>query len=128
MNSIFGNQISMSNKSLEFLWKKQQVTSNNIVNVDTPGYKAQYVTFEEAFSSKLRAASNSGNASAVQAAIQGSQYQVNNTQTESARLDGNNVNQDTEMTELTRTALQYQYVLSSVNSDIMRLRTVIKGQ
>lgn len=127
MNSIFGNQISMSSKSLEYLWEKQAVTSNNIANVDTPGYKAQYVTFEETFQSKLQAASNTGNAGTVRSAIQGSKYQVNTTTTESTRLDGNNVNQDTEMVELTRTALQYQYVLSAVNSDITRLSTVIKG-
>ena len=128
VNSIFGNQFSVANKSLEFLWKKQQVTSNNIANVDTPKFKAQYVTFEETFRSKLSAASKTGNASEVQKAIQGSTYRVNDTNTESARLDGNNVNQDSEMVELTRTALQYQYQLSSVNSDITRLRSVIKGQ
>lgn len=128
MNNIFGNQISMMGKSLDFLWKKQQVTSTNIANVDTPGYKGRYVTFEETFRSRLNAAANTGDSKNVKQTITGSTYQVHTTNTESARLDGNNVNQDSEISELTRTALQYQYALNSMNSDITRLRTVIKGQ
>lgn len=126
MNGIFGNSILMSGKSLDFLWAKQQVTTNNIANVDTPGYKSKYVTFEELYSSKLKAAS--GNGDKVRDAIGSSRYQIHNTDTESARLDGNNVNQDSEMVELTRTALQYQYALNSVSKDFARLSTVIKGQ
>lgn len=128
MNGIFGNSMLMSQKSLDFLWKKQQVTSNNIANVDTPGYKAKYVTFEEMFRSKLNAAGTTGNSENIRKTIQNSTYQIHNTNTESARLDGNNVNQDSEQVELTRTALQYQYTINSVNSDLNRLRAVIKGQ
>ena len=40
---------------------------------------------------------------------------------------GNNVVADTEQAELARTALQYQYVVQSLNNDITRLSTVIKG-
>ena len=46
MIRLFGNSISMAEKSLDFLWAKQQIISYNIANVDTPGYKAKYVTFE----------------------------------------------------------------------------------
>ena len=42
-------------------------------------------------------------------------------------MDGNNVVADTEQAELARTALQYQYVVQSLNNDITRLSTVIKG-
>lgn len=128
MNYFWGNTISMAERSLDFLWQKQQVISNNIANVDTPGYKAQYVTFEDTFSSRLKAAANSGNSESVQEAISGASSQVHKTGNESARADGNNVNLDTENVELTRTALQYQYLLSTINNDITRYRTVIKGQ
>lgn len=127
MNEIFGNSILMSEKSLDFLWKKQQVTMNNIANSETPDYKAQYVSFEETFQNNLKNASLSGNSQTVRDAIQDSNYTVH-TSLESARLDGNSVNTDTESVELTRTALQYQYVLNSLNSDISRLRLVIRGQ
>lgn len=128
MIQLFGNSISMAEKSLDFLWAKQQVISTNLANVDTPGYKTKYVTFEETFKSKLQAASNTGDRQQIGNAIATSNWQVNTTNNESSRLDENNVDADVEITEMTRTALQYQYMLHSVNSDITRLRTVIKGQ
>ena len=47
---------------------------------------------------------------------------------DSARVDENNVNLDYEYTELARTALHYQYLIQSVNGDLTRYRTAIKGQ
>ena len=125
MNNIFGNSIQLSEKSLDYLWYKQSVTLTNIANNETPGYKAKYVTFEDTYRSRLRAAS--GNSRDVRAAIGRSEWTVHESEVESSRSDGNNVVIDTEQTELTRAALQYQYVIQSLNSDITRLSTVIKG-
>ena len=126
MNSIFGNNISMAEKSLDYLWLKQRVTMNNIANVDTPGYKSQYVTFEDEFRRRLLAG-KAGTSGDINNIIGGSRYFVRNTNDESARMDGNNVNADVESVELARTTLQYQYELNALNSEISRLRTVIKG-
>ena len=125
MNDIFGNNILVGRRSLDYLWTKMTASLTNIANVDTPGYKAKYVTFEDTYRSALRNAS--GNREAVRRAADGAVWQVKASETESARLDGNNVLEDTEQTELTRTAIQYQYMLSSINSDIARLSSVIKG-
>jgi flagellar basal-body rod protein FlgB len=59
--------------------------------------------------------------------IGSSRHFVRNTDNESARMDGNNVNTDVENVELARTTLQYQYELNALNSEISRLRTIIKG-
>ena len=126
MNQIFGNGILVSGKSLDFLWKKQAVTAGNIANVDTPGYKAKFVTFEDMYRAQLKGAS--GDRAAVRQAADSAAWLVEESDTETARMDGNNVVADAEMSELTRTALQYQYAIQSVNSEISRLSTVIKGQ
>lgn len=126
MNQIFGNGILVSEKSLDYLWKKEAVTAGNLANVDTPGYKAKYVTFEDMYRAKLKGAS--GDRAAVRQAANSAVWLVEESDTETARMDGNNVVADAEMSELTRTALQYQYVIQSVNSEISRLSTVIKGQ
>ena len=123
---IFGNTIPMAGKALDYLWKKQEVTSDNIANVDTPRYKRKSVSFEEPFRNKLRAASQTGDPSKVEDAIRDSSYLVYNV-TDSARIDENNVNMDFENVELARTTLHYQYLLQSVNGDISRLRSAIKG-
>ena len=125
INGIYGNAISMASKALDFLWQKQSVTADNLANVETPGYKAKYVTFEEEFQRRLEAAD--GNAQTVAGAIDRSNYRVHTSEEESSRVDGNNVNADVEIMELTRTSLQYQYLLRSVTSDITRLNTAITG-
>ena len=126
MNHIFGNGILVSERSLDFLRKKQSVTAGNLANVDTPGYKAKYVTFEDMYRAKLKGAS--GDKERIRQAADSAMWLVEESDTETARMDGNNVVADAEMTELTRAALQYQYAIQSVNGEISRLATVIKGQ
>ena len=126
MNHIFGNGILVSERSLDFLWKKQSVTAGNLANVDTPGYKAKYVTFEDMYRAKLKGAS--GDKERIRQAADSAMWLVEESDTETARMDGNNVVADAEMTELTRAALQYQYAIQSVNGEISRLAKVIKGQ
>lgn len=128
MNLMFGNSIPMGAKSLEFLWAKQSVISNNLANVDTPHYKSKYVTFEENFRNHLKMAKAAGNAEQTRSIIDSSSYTVNETVDTSARIDENNVNADAEEVEMARTIIQYQAMLQAVNSDFTRLRTVIKGQ
>ena len=127
MNLMFGNSISMTSKSLDFLWAKQLTIAHNLSNVDTPGYKSKYVTFEDEYQNRLKLARATGNASRTRSIIENSFYTVNETES-SARLDDNNVNADAEEVEMARAQLQYQYVLNAMNSEFSRLRGVIKGQ
>ena len=127
MNLMFGNSISMTSKSLDFLWAKQLTIAHNLSNVDTPGYKSKYVTFEDEYQNRLKLARATGNASRTRSIIENSFYTINETES-SARLDDNNVNADSEEVEMARAQLQYQYVLNAMNSDFSRLRGVIKGQ
>lgn len=43
------------------------------------------------------------------------------------KLDGNNVDMDQEQVELVRTAYEYQYLLSSFNNDISRLKSAVRS-
>ena len=66
---LFGNTISMAHKSLDFLWRQQEVIAANIANVDTPGYKSKSVSFEETYRNKLVAASKTKNTAKIRQAI-----------------------------------------------------------
>ncbi len=125
---MFGNSISLANKSLDYLWRKMEVVQNNLANVDTPGYKKKTVSFEEVFDNRLRAASLAKNDKQMKEAISGADYLVYTPYDSSARVDENNVNADVEQTELARTSLHYQYLLSTVTADIKRLQSAIKAQ
>lgn len=126
MSSIFGNEFLMTNKALDFVWKQQQLTANNIANADTPNYKAQHISFEDEFKNRLNHVMKSGDSSKMEQAIAQTKAKVvvsNN----SKRVDGNGVDMDVENVELVKTALQYQYLVQAFNSDYNRLRTVIRG-
>ena len=60
MAGIYGNGIALTERVLDNLWTRQTVTLNNIANNDTPGFKSQFVTFEEELASKLSKADLSG--------------------------------------------------------------------
>lgn len=128
MAGIYGNGIALSEKVLDFLWARQEVTLNNIANDDTPRFKSQYVTFEEELHKRITDANAvSGQPrQAVADAIDASRMSLHTTRSETTRLDGNNVDVDQEQIDLVRTAYEYQYVLSSFNNDITRLKSVAR--
>lgn len=127
MSGIYGNGISLTEKMLDFLWTRETVTLNNIANDDTPGFKSQYITFEEELKERLSEASASRSPrEAVAQAIDSSKLHIHTTRSETTRLDGNNVDMDQEQIQLVRTAYEYQYMLNSLNNDFSRLKNVAR--
>ncbi len=128
MSGIYGNGVLLTEKVLDCLWSRQTTTLNNIANVDTPGFKSQYVTFEDELIRRIQAIDKkSGNSTEVASAIQGIRPGLQTTWAESSRLDGNNVDMDQEQVDLVRTVYEYQYMVSSINNDITRLRNAAKA-
>lgn len=124
---LFGNTIAMSQKSLDFLWKQQEVLALNIANVETPGYKKKMVSFEDEYRKRLLAASQTKNTSKIRQAIEEADCLVF-SRDDSGRVDENNVNADVENTKIARSTLHYQYLLQSVSNDIKRYQSVVKAQ
>ena len=99
--------------ALNGLAARQRVVANNVANVETPGYIAGKVSFEDS----LRAAIADGNSGASSVSTLRSTHPVN--------LNGNNVSLDTEVVSLTETDLAYQLMISALNSKFGLLRTAI---
>lgn len=121
------NSISMSvlNKNLDGLWARQQAISENIANVETPGYKSKTVSFEDQLQAQLENSSKS-----KEDMIQGIQS-VNPVTSESGgtlRADGNDVDIEKENIELARTQLDYAYSLQGLSDQFSRLRIAISGK
>lgn len=129
MMDLYGNGLLLGEKTLDSLWMRQNLTMNNIANVDTPGFKSQYMTFENELAQKIRSALTVQKASMKNVAIgiENMRPSVHTTLNESTRLDENNVDMDQEQVELARTAYEYQYMISSVSSDLSRLRSAAKN-
>ena len=128
MFGFYGNGITLTEKMLDFLWVRQTVTLNNIANDDTPGFKSQYISFENILGEKLKDASAGWRPmKQVEQAINSTRASLHTTRAESTRLDGNNVDMDQEQVDLARTALEYQYMVASIGNDISRLQSAVRS-
>lgn len=99
--------------ALNGLAARQRVIADNVANVETPGYVAGKVTFEDS----LRAAIADGNPDAATVSTIQSTDPVN--------PNGNNVSLDNEVVSLTDTDLRYQLMVQAVNQKFGLLRTAI---
>ena len=130
MSMLYTNSLMMLERAMNFQWTKQNVINDNIVNAETPNYKAKYVTFEEALDSSIRSALHRTDRrmSTMRSAISRSQPVVHVAEDESMRMDDNGVNVIEQETEATRTAYQMQYTIDAINSNLSLMRTLIRGQ
>jgi len=117
--------VSASEKMADYLWQKQKTTLNNIANGSTPGFKAQYVTFEDELKARV-SKGKSVKASEIFKDIGNTNIRTHTKKDESTRLDGNNVNIDVEEVELASNNIQYQYALRSLTDEFNKLRSVIR--
>lgn len=128
MSLFYGNGIALTEKTLDLLWGRQNITVNNIANVDTPNYKSKYLTFENELLHRISTAEKGGQKKVhVARAIDGQRARIHSTRNESSRLDDNNVDMDQEQVELVKTTYAYQYMVNSVNNDIKRLMAAVKS-
>jgi flagellar basal-body rod protein FlgB len=100
--------------ALDGLAERQRAIAANIANVNTPNYRAQRVSFEDALARSVgdgdgRAASTTSRS------------------LEPTRLDGNNVNLDTETLSNIDTVLRYQFATQAVGGSFSSVRTAMKS-
>ncbi len=100
-------------QALRGLEAQQEAHQHNIANVETPGFIARKVNFEDS----LRRAIESGRPGAAT-------IETTNT-TDPTRIDGNNVRLDHELTDLATNALRQQLVTQAINNQYRLLRTAI---
>ena len=128
---LYSNSQLLLERALNFQWTKQTAINDNIVNAETPNYKAKYVTFEEALDAKIRTALHSDDKkklSTIRSAIDRAQPVVHVAQAESTRMDDNGVSITDQETEAIRNAYQMEYTIEAINSNLSLLRTLIRGQ
>jgi len=91
---------------------RQQAIAQNIANVNTPGYRRQDVSFEDALGTALRA--NDRTEVALTTPAQGVDSAA------PIRIDGNSVDMDTEAAGMARNGLQYEALVA-----VSKARTTI---
>ena len=130
MDWLNSNSMLLTQKTLDVSWARQKIALDNIANVDTPGYKAKYILFEDELRKKLSRFEGKERVkkSDVRDAIKDSRMRLRQKEEESMRADGNNVNLDVEELEIVRNTYQYQYALRQISDQFSRLRVAIEGR
>ena len=120
--------INVLNRAADAAWQRNEAISNNIANVDTPGYKRQDVAFESVLQQALGNNRNQSMDDKVAnvnlSRLRGRAYV--DYANYSYRLDGNNVDIENENVMLAENQLKYQGLISSINQEFTNLQTVMK--
>ncbi len=120
--------VNVLDKAADAAWIRNEVISNNISNADTPGYKRQDVNFETQLAKALRS-SRYRSMDAKVADVKTSRLNPI-TYTDysgfSYRIDGNNVDPDTEGVYLAKNQLVYQGLELSIDQEFKNLKLVLK--
>ncbi|MGQ5710081.1 flagellar basal body rod protein FlgB [Desulforudis sp. DRI-14] len=115
---IFGDPtITLLHKGLDAQVLRQKAAAKNVANIDTPGYKKERVVFEQVLDRTL----NGG-------ATVGVEPRVVRDNRPSLRPDGNNVDLEEEMIELSANSLMYNTTTQCLKKHIAVLREVITGR
>lgn len=128
INTKVFDYINVLDKAADASWKRNEAISNNLANATTPNYKRQDVSFESELKHAIMGA-NSRN-------LDGKIHKANlsnltprvytDVANVSYRLDGNNVDPDTENVYLAENQLKYQGLMASITSEFNNLQSVMK--
>ena len=120
------NYVNVLGKAADASWTRNSVISNNIANVDTPGYKRKDIRFEEYLQGAVSGGSSLDDniADADLDSLTGTTY--TDYASYSYRLDGNNVDIDTENAELAKNQIKYYTMLDSISQEFKRIQSVFK--
>ena len=128
------NKTFMLEKALDAAWLKNEAISNNIANVNTPGYKKSYVKFDELLSDAADKFQISGIKKddkflpiGKDTAMTVSPEIVKEDFT-SMRRDGNNVDVDVEMAELAKNTIKYNAMIAQISKEFSRIKLAISGR
>jgi flagellar basal-body rod protein FlgB len=105
--------LSALTSALDGLAARQRAIADNIANVNTPNYAAKRVAFEDALAKSVE---NGGGS--VQATIR--------TSLEPTKLNGNNVNLDTETLSNIDTVLRYQFAARAAEGTFSSVRSALR--
>lgn len=121
MNNRMYGTTDLLAKALEGTWARNNAIANNVANADTPGYKRKDVAFESYLEEAL--AKNATPTTSELSRIKPKTY--TDMTSKAYRLDGNNVDIDTEMAYQAEVQLKYNTLISQVNYNFERLKSVL---
>ncbi|MGE5620276.1 MAG: flagellar basal body rod protein FlgB [Sphingomonadaceae bacterium] len=115
-------------ESLSGLTKRQQLISNNLANMDTPGYRALEIPFEQVLDREMRKEGQLAMAATSPAHFRSPdtmEQALSMQQTAVFRTDRNGVDVDAEMARLAETTIEFTALTQLMAGRLALLRTAI---
>lgn len=130
INTDAFDYINVMDKAADASFMRESLLANNVANADTPGYKRQDLDFQTALKTELghtKYGSLNQRVRTMNADLSGLDVTAyTDAENYSYRLDGNNVDPDSEPVELASEQLRYQLLMKSINDEFTRMKTVLK--
>lgn len=129
INTNIYNYINVLDKAADAANSRNEIISNNIANVDTPNYKRKDVSFQSYLEMELIGGESlDERVSEVNTHLSdfgGLIY--TDSSTLSYRLDGNNVDIDTESAMLAENQIRYNALVEQIGQEFDRYKTVLSS-
>ena len=123
------NYVNILDKAADAANLRNELLTNNIANVITPNYKRKDLDFESVLQGELAGEKN--RSKAVKKANQNLETLDAQVYTDNAslsyRLDGNNVDINTEEARLAENQIKYQALVDLMNQEFARYNTVLSS-
>ena len=115
---------------LDVKFKRHELISNNLANVDTPGYKRYDISFEELLKSKINRKSISLTKTNdkhmdSKKGLSEIRPQIYRDESVSYRNNNNNVDIDKEIVEMVKNAMAYNIISEQISTNFKLLGTAI---
>ena len=127
INSTAFDYVNVLTKAADASYQREAILANNISNVDTPGYKRKDLNFEGVLSQELGRCKHQSLDKKI-SELDTSKLTANvytDHSNYSYRMDGNNVDIDTENVELASEQIKYEALTSSISSKFSRMKSVL---
>ena len=120
------NYVNVLDKAADASWTRQSLITNNIANADTPNFKRKDVQFETYLYNAVTGSDSLDSTVADMDLNQLNATTYTDQSNMSYRMDGNNVDIDTESAELAKNQLKYYTLMDSMSQEFSRLRSALR--
>lgn len=134
VDKIFNNVFDTLEKSLDIRTKRQALIASNIVNQDTPGYRAKDIDFRKALNAAMRNSdtqhiqliTTDGNHIPIDSDSEG--IEIEAADSKSIGNDGNTVNIDSEIQKMQKNSGMYQITMEMLKYKFKSIKNILDNE
>lgn len=129
----FNKALGIHEQALTFRVKRAEVLANNLVNADTPNFKARDIDFATVLKTQQQGNVNSSRLNATHSrhiapSSTGFSPELMYRNPLQPSLDGNTVEENVELSKFAQNTMEFQATFQLLNSKFKGLKSALKGE